>query len=286
VNGTQPAPAQGLRRVLITGGASGLGRATAARFAADGWRVLIADFDAAAGEQACAELPGTVSFQPLDVRDGDGWQRVREWCEREWDGLDVLVNNAGVAAAGRFDVIGMDDWDWILDINLRSVVRGCREFVPLFKRQGRGHLVNVASMAGLMNLPSMSSYNVSKAGVISLSETLRHELAPYGVHTTVVCPAFVRTNLDRGMRAADPLLAKTTAKLMDTSKVTPDDVARRVVGAVNRPRFWVFTHRDSGVIWRLKRFLPAVVDMKVAQGWRRMRARLEQPAVPQGGNDS
>ncbi|MDR7304406.1 SDR family oxidoreductase [Haloactinomyces albus] len=269
------------RRILITGGASGLGRAMAIRFAGAGWRVLIADLDEAAGERLRTELGDEVAFHPLDVRDDAGWARVRAWCERTWNGLDVLVNNAGVAAAGRMDRVSMADWDWILDINLKGVIRGCREFVPVFRRQGHGHLVNIASMAGLMNLPAMSSYNVSKAGVISLSETLRHELAPYGVHTTVVCPAFVRTGLDRTMRAADPSLAARTTELMAASRVTPDDVARKVFRAVRKPRFRVLTHRDSSLAWLAKRFVPALVDRVVARGWRRTRATLERPAVPQ-----
>ncbi|RCW46297.1 NADP-dependent 3-hydroxy acid dehydrogenase YdfG [Halopolyspora algeriensis] len=277
---TGPPPQRGRDRILITGGASGLGRAMAARFAAAGWRVAIADLDADAGERARVELAGAVSFHPLDVRDSIGWARVRQWCEREWGGLDVLVNNAGVAVAGRMEAVSTDDWDWILDINLKGVVRGCREFAPLFTRQGHGHLINMASMAGLMNLPAMSSYNVSKAGVISLSETLRYELAPHGVHTTVVCPAFVQTDLDRHMRAADPSLVNTTATLMAASKVTADDVAERVLQAVHRPRFLVLTHREGRIAWRVKRFVPALVDRVVARGWRRARARSTQA----GGN--
>jgi NAD(P)-dependent dehydrogenase (short-subunit alcohol dehydrogenase family) len=108
-------------------------------------------------------------------------------------GLGVLVNNAGVGAGGRFERIPLEDWDWIWEINLKGVVRGCRTFVPL--------------LAAIMNLPAMSSYNVTKAGVLSLSETLRLELEPYGVHTTVVCPAYFRTSLGDRLRSPDPGVA-------------------------------------------------------------------------------
>src|SRR5690606_11174933 len=103
----------------------------------------------------------------------------------------------------------MADWEWIIDINLKGVVRGCRAFTPMMKKQGSGQLVNIASLAAVANAPTMSSYNVTKAGVVSLSETLRHELAPYGIGVTVVCPSFFQTNL------ADTLLTPETG--MDTT---------------------------------------------------------------------
>ncbi len=193
------------RRILITGAASGLGRALAQAAVADGARVLLTDRDQAAGELARLELAESireaggdtarVAFLPLDVRDDLAWDAAREWCALQWGGLDVLVNNAGVAAAGPIAEIPMADWDWILEINLKGVIRGVRTFVPMFAAQGSGHVVNIASLAGLMNLANMASYNVTKAGVISLSETMRCELEPLGVRTTVVCPSFFQTNL-------------------------------------------------------------------------------------------
>jgi short-subunit dehydrogenase len=148
-------------------------------------------------------------------------------------------------------------------------------FVPLFKKQGSGHLVNVASLAGLMNLPAMSSYNVTKAGVISLSETLRHELAPYGIATTVVCPGYVRTNLGDRTRATNPAVAKLNEKLMESSTVTPEDVAEQVFDAVARKRFLVLTHREGRRSTRLKRYLPVLVDRQVRRYWDRFRTVLE-----------
>ncbi|SDD29518.1 short chain dehydrogenase [Actinokineospora iranica] len=120
-----------MSRVLVTGAASGLGRAMAARFAAAGAQVLLTDVDEEAGKAAAAAE--NAAFLPLDVRDEAAWQRAREWVEREWGGLDVLVNNAGVAAAGRIEAVSAEDWTWITEINLLSAVRGCRVFVPLFK---------------------------------------------------------------------------------------------------------------------------------------------------------
>ncbi|MGH3759666.1 SDR family oxidoreductase [Actinophytocola sp.] len=261
-------------RVLVTGAGSGLGRAIATRFAGTGARVLVSDVDLAAAETVAKEL-GQNAIE-LDVTTDAGWRAALERCQEDWGGLDVLVNNAGVGAGGRFERIPLEDWDWIWEINLKGVVRGCRTFVPLFKDQHAGHIVNISSLAGIMNLPAMSSYNVTKAGVIALSETLRHELEPYGVHTTVVCPAYFRTNLGERLRSPDAGLAVLMEKLMASSKVTADDVAGQVVDAVARKRFLVLTHPDGRRSARLKRLLPRLVDGQVRTYWSRLRSSLER----------
>lgn len=263
-----------MNRILVTGAGSGLGRAMATRFVRAGRRVLVSDVDAAAAKAVAKELD--TSFVRLDVTDDASWTSALRWCEREWDGLDVLVNNAGVASGGRFERISLEDWDWTWEINLKGVIRGCRTFVPLFKKQRSGHIVNVASLAAIMNLPAMSSYNVTKAGVLSLSETLRHELEPYGVATTVVCPGFVKTNIGERARNADPAISKVTEKLMESSKVTAEDVADQVFDAVRHKRFLVLTHADGRRSAMLKRYLPGVVDRQVARYWTRLRQMLER----------
>jgi NADP-dependent 3-hydroxy acid dehydrogenase YdfG len=259
-------------RVLVTGAASGLGRAIAARFHRAGHRVLVSDVDAAAAEAAAKEL-GAVATK-LDVTSDEDWVAAREWCEREWGGLDVLVNNAGVGAGGRFEKIDMADWEWIWEINLKGVVRGCQTFVPDFKARGSGHLVNVASLAGIMNLPAMSSYNVTKAAVISLSDTLRLELEPYGVRTTVVCPAFVRTNLKERLRSPDPAIATLMDRLMGSSEVTADDVAEQVFDAMARAKFLVLTHKEGRRSALLKRL--GLTDGQVRKYWARLRKAVEK----------
>jgi NADP-dependent 3-hydroxy acid dehydrogenase YdfG len=258
-------------RVLVTGAASGLGLAIASRFRRAGAEVLLSDVDGEAVKAAAEEIGGRAVT--LDVTSDEDWAAARDWCEREWGGLDVLVNNAGVAAGGRFEKIGMADWDWIWEINVKGVVRGCRTFIPDFKARGSGHLVNVASLAAVMNLPAMSSYNVTKAAVLSLSDTLRLELAPYGVRTTVVCPGFVRTNLETRLRSPDPAIATLMHKLMVSSTVTAADVAEQVVDAVARNRFLVLTHADGRRSALLKRF--GLTDRQVRAYWARLRKAVE-----------
>lgn len=262
------------RRVLVTGAGSGLGKALAARFAAGGDRVLLTDVDAAAGEAAAAALGQR--FLPLDVTSDASWEAARQWCRDEWGGLDVLVNNAGVGAGGRMEKVPMEDWDWIIEINLKGVVRGCRTFIPDFKEQGAGHLVNVASLAAVMMLPAMGSYNVTKAGVLALSETLRYELEPYGIGTTVVCPAFFPTNLNDRLRSPDKAAAELSVKLMESTRLTADQVASQVYDAVAARRFMVLSRGEAVRAARLKRFLPRLVDSQVRRYYARLRPRLDR----------
>lgn len=264
-------------RILVTGAGSGLGRAIAARYAEKGWRVLVTDVDGAAAERAAGELGGggRVAWQGLDVRADGDWEAARAWCRETWGGLDLLVNNAGVAAGGRFERIPMEDWDWILDVNLKGVVRGCRTFVPLFQEQGAGHLVNVASLAGLLNPPAMASYDVVKAAVISLSEALRHELEPQGIRTTVACPSFFRTGLAASLRTPDPEVRRLVERLVSASSTPPERIAAEIERGVARGRFLVLTDRDGRVAYGAKRLAPPLFRRQMRRGTRRLLARLE-----------
>jgi NAD(P)-dependent dehydrogenase (short-subunit alcohol dehydrogenase family) len=253
------------RRVLVTGAASGLGKAMAERFTAAGDRVLYTDLVAPAAEHAL----------PLDVTDDAAWANARAWVEERWGGLDILVNNAGVAGAGRIETVPMEDWHWIIETNLLSAVRGCRTFVPLLKAQRSGHVVNVASLAGLLTPPTMGSYNVSKAGVVALSDTLRAELAPFGVRTTLVCPGFVRTNLAASARSSDPALADLTTKLVTKSELSAEEVAVKVISAVDRGTYLVLTEPVGRLAWIAKRYAPALVHGRTVAAAHRLHRRIE-----------
>ena len=217
------------RRVLVTGAASGLGLALVRRFADAGDQVLATDL---AG--TVDVLPEGVHYQRLDVRSDDDWSEARDWVSKEWGGLDVLVNNAGVATGGRIDVSAMDEWELATQVNLLGVARGCHTFAGLFKEQRSGHIVNVASIAGLVHPPAMAAYNAVKAGVVALSETLGHELAPYGIASSVVCPSFFRTNLVASMRGRDEDAAAKIARLVNESPLSADDIAVAVLEGIDR----------------------------------------------------
>ncbi len=175
----------------------------------------------------------------LDVRSDDDWAAARARVEEHWGGLDVLVNNAGVAGGGRIDVAGMDEWQWITEINLFGVVRGTRTFVPMFKEQRSGHIVNVASLAGLVHPAGMGSYNAVKAGVVAFSETCSHELAEYGVRCSVVCPSYFRTKLIENMQALQPpggdtAVGQVIGGLVAAAPLGPEEIAAAVLEGMDR----------------------------------------------------
>lgn len=216
------------RRVLVTGGSSGLGAALALAFLERGERVLIADL------KAPAELPQGAQFLRLDVTSDADWAAALAWVEEHWQGLDVLVNNAGIAAGGRIDVVTLEEWQRVIDINLLGVVRGCRTFVPLMKRQHAGHIVNTASLAGLVHPPGMASYTAVKAGVVALSETLSYELHDFGITVSAVCPGFFRTNLASSLTGSDAVLDAIAARLIDKSDLSATEIAKAVMDGIDQ----------------------------------------------------
>lgn len=248
-------------RLFITGGAAGLGRALAARYGRDGWRVCVGDVDPEGGArtvQALARDGVDAHFLRCDVTcDGDV-EAAAAWVEQRWGGVDLVVNNAGVVVAGPISEVPVADWRWIVDINLLGVVRGCRAFVPLLRRARAGHLVNVASLAGLVYLPFLAPYNATKAAVIALSETLRAELAPDGVEVHVVCPGFFRTDIAGSARISGAGLDSIGQRLVGGARLGPEEIADRIHRGVARGRFLILTHPESRAAWLVKRWAPWV----------------------------
>jgi NAD(P)-dependent dehydrogenase (short-subunit alcohol dehydrogenase family) len=258
------------RRVLVTGGASGLGAALAARYAARGDRVLVTDL------AASAEVPAGALYQRLDITSETDWAAALERVRDDLGGLDVLVNNAGIAAGGRIDRLGAEHWRRVLDVNVLGAVTGCRTFVPLFKEQGSGHLVNIASAAGLVHPPAMTSYDAGKAAVVALSESLRWELAPWGVDVSVVCPTFFRTNLAASLGDDDPLMNTVATRLIERSKLGADEIAERVLGAVDGKKFLVLPDRNARIAFWTKRLArPLYARQMLGMGARIHRAEQE-----------
>ncbi len=228
---------QALMRVLVTGGASGLGAALVRKYASRGDQVLSGDLAELSGAHAAGATPppdnSAVVHRRLDVTSEDDWEAAREWVASEWGGLDILVNNAGVAGGGRIELCSVEDWKWLFEVNLFGVVRGTRAFTPMFKAQGSGWIVNTASLAGLVHPPGMGSYNAVKAAVVAFSETTAHELAPHGVGCSAVCPSYFRTNLMNSLRGGDEDLALQMKRLVDESPISADEIAAAVVAGVD-----------------------------------------------------
>ena len=271
------------KRIFITGGASGLGRALAERSARAGWRVCIGDLDV----ERCADALAAIRVHSphsqalaCDVTREDALQAAADWLQREWGGVDVVINNAGVAQMGGIAETTLDDWRWAVDINLLGVVRGCKVFAPLLRTQGGGQLVNIASMAGLVHMPNAAAYNATKAAVVALSETLQLELEPDGIRVSVVCPAFFRTDLARNMRAANPQLEGMTKRLVERARIGADEIAERIFAGIERGDPHILTHPEARRFWRLKRMLPyrwylALMRRQLAQ----VAARMQRKAA-------
>ena len=246
-------------RFLVTGAASGLGAALTRAWRARGDDVLATDLRPSRDLGDATAVGGGIDLG-LDVTDDDHWAAALAEVERRWGGLDVLVNNAGVAGGGRLDVATFEEWRWITEINLFGVVRGTRTFVPMFKRQRSGHVVNVASLAGLVHPAGMASYNAVKAAVVALTETTGHELAAYGVRASVVCPSYFRTNLLSSMQGADAAIAGVVAHLVESSPLTADDIAAAVVAGVDRGDELIVPDQPARDAWDLKQRDRAAYD--------------------------
>ncbi len=225
----------------------------------DGWTVGLLDLDAAALREVEARLgadgPGRVHGYCGDVADAGYVARSIEAFVAAHGGLDLLVNNAGVAVAGAIEATPVEDWRWIVGINLLGVVWGCRAAVPVMKRQGGGLVFNVASSAGFAAAPQMAAYNATKAAVIALSETLVSELAGTGIQVTVAMPGFFRTHLLDHMRAP-PEESRLAHGLMDSSGHDPDEAARALLAAAAAGATYVVWPQEYRLAWRLKRWFP------------------------------
>jgi NAD(P)-dependent dehydrogenase (short-subunit alcohol dehydrogenase family) len=257
-------------RVLVTGAASGLGAALVARFRSAGARVLGTDL--VGPGPAGPDLAGTAPLLRHDVTSDEDWVAVATRVEEEWGGLDVLVNNAGIAGGGRIELCTLEEWHRMFEVNLFGLVRGTRTFTPVFKRQGSGRIVNIASLAGLVHPAGMGSYNAAKAAVVAFTETTGHELASAGVRAHAVCPSYFRTNLLASAEVSDPLVTAVMARLVEESPTSADDIAAAVLDGIERGEELIVPDGAARAAWALKRDDRAAYD----EVMRRQAAKLER----------
>lgn len=251
------------KTAVVTGAGSGMGRAFAERFARAGMNVVLADVEVPALDAAVAAITATGAQAigvPTDVSDGASVDRLRDAALDAFGRVNVLCNNAGVGGSmGGGEWVREADWRWVLDVNLWGVIHGHRAFLPHLVGHGDGHIVNTASMAGLVALPGAAPYNVTKTGVVALSEGLYLELKATGspVRVSALCPGFVKTNLAKGQKwterlGNEPAAAQTPmAQMMDAvlaqgveEGIEATDVADQVVDAIRTERFWILTHPE------------------------------------------
>ena len=240
--------------VAITGGARGIGRATAAALAAEGARVAIGDVDPQAAENAAKEIGHGAIALTVDVSDEASFERFMDTVENRLGPLDILVNNAGIMSLGRFMAESQESARRMVDINLHGVLIGSRLALRRMVPRRGGHLVNVASQAGKVGAAGGATYSATKHGVVGLSETIRQEVRGSGVQVSVVLPSAVNTDLAAG-------LAHTRGVPM----VQPEDVAAAILAALVRPRFEVFVPRSMGVLINSGHFFPRRVREGIAR---------------------
>lgn len=239
---------------VITGAGSGLGLAMAHKFAAANMAIVLADIDEPALERAATEVPADVLAVPCDVTSYPDLQGLAAAAVSRFGRVNVLCNNAGIAAFGGVLEMSVEEYRWVMDVDFMGVLHGVKAFLPHMLEHGDGHIVNTASVSGFLTQPGLSAYNAAKFGVVALSESLLYELeileSPIGV--SVLAPAWVRTQIFDTSRYEQP--ATTMGKIGERvvpamqalaarGRLTADDVADQVVAAVRDNQFYVFTHK-------------------------------------------
>jgi NAD(P)-dependent dehydrogenase (short-subunit alcohol dehydrogenase family) len=264
--------------VVITGGASGIGRALAEELCRSGARLVLADINApllAERGEALRASGCQVSTTAIDVTDCEAVKRLIEETAEEHGRIDYLFNNAGIAVAGEARDISLDDWRRVIDTSLYGVVHGVVAAYPIMLKQGFGHIINTASLAGLIPAPSEVSYSAAKYGIVGLSHALRAEAADLGVRVSVVCPGFIQTPIFQTSKVVkldrDKLLAKIPKPM------PADQCAREILRGVERNKPTIVVTTSAKVWWRLYRYTPWLAGLLVKWSLKKLRqARLEE----------
>jgi short-subunit dehydrogenase len=268
------------RVAVVTGAASGVGRATANALAAKGCDVALVDIAEEPLEQAAAELAergSRVSTHRADVSDADRMQALPAEVVAEHGGVHILVNNAGVSVTGTFEEQSLEDLEWIIGINLWGVIHGCKFFLPELRRADEAHIVNVSSMFGFIGVPTQSSYCATKFAVRGLSEALWMELAESPIGVTSIHPGGVKTHIGRTMRSYDDEVRDATLEGLERSR-PPEAVAQAIVRAIEGRKLRAIVGAEAYAVEWMKRLLPI--------GTHKLIARQLRGAFAWGGGES
>ena len=258
------------KRAFVTGAASGLGLSICENLAGKGWKLLIADINAERLAQADTKLQslGAATLPMIfDVTDYAALESAASAIEEAWGGVDLVFNNAGIAICGAIDELSLEDWEKTINVDLWSVIYGRKIFTPMLKRQGGGYLINTASSAGTLAAPEMACYNVAKAGVVSLSETLKMELSKDNIGVSVICPTVFVTSLSDSLTGGRPM-EKSLLRQLERSKVSAKDITNDVIRAIEKERLYIITQADARWGWRLKRFFPELYTSAISYLYR------------------
>ena len=258
-----------MHTALVTGAASGIGRALAVALLRRGSTVVVADLDGAAAERTATELGSQAIAAQVDVRDRDAVRELIERTAAAHDGLDLLVNNAGTGVGGPFSQLTADHWRTQLEVNLYGVIHGIEAAYPLMRARGSGQICSTSSLSGLIPAPTLGPYTTSKYAVVGMSLALRAEAAAYGVRVSVLCPGFVETPLlDSPDPEAPPTSMTSIRPLIRASRgrtVAPELIARECLAGLRRNKAIIVAPLSARLAWRAFRYAPGIVDRVAAR---------------------
>lgn len=253
------------KRAFITGAASGLGKAFALELAAEGWTLGMADINPKALEEVAGlvvQAGGKPFTYLLDVADKDQYKEVSEKFLFDAEGIDLLFNNAGVGDGSIFETYSLENYEWMVGINQMGVVYGCWYFIPAMKRQGYGHILNTASAAAIGCAPTMAGYNMTKAAVVAISETLYSELYDAGINVSCIQPTYFKTNIAHSVRGGVDT-QKITQTFIERSGLEANEVAKEILIRAGNKELYIILPKAARTMWKLKRLAPTWFRLKV-----------------------
>ena len=255
------------KRAFITGAASGLGKSFAIELAKEGWTIGMADINLKELELTASfiETLGGISIQfPLDVSDKDQFKKVAEDFLSKVGGIDLLFNNAGVGDGSVFEDYSLENYEWMVGINQMGVVYGCYYFIKAMKKQKSGHILNTASAAAIGCAPTMAAYNMTKAAVVAISETLYSELMDHNIQVSCIQPTYFKTNVIQYARGGD-LVKKATQMFIDRSGLEAEEVAQEILTRAGNKELYIILPKDARKMWMYKRLAPTWFRKKVKE---------------------
>ena len=268
----KPLPPSTQAAAVITGAGSGIGRSFAYEVARRGGSVLCVDIDAERAAQVASNLRALGNHaiaQQCDVGDQAQMESLAENAESLLGRpVTLLINNAGVGLGGPIGEVSLEDWHWCMNVNLWGAIHGCHFFAPALRDLGYGGIINVASAAAFGSAPEMTAYNVTKAGVLALSETLSSELAGTGVQVTALCPTVVPTNIVENGRLPERRRDFASSAMTRFALTNADQVARQTLNALDRGDLYMLPQIDGRIAWRLKRLTPRLYARAIGEAYR------------------